>query len=370
MNEAKLIISDSVKDSNMFYAAGILVPDDFIYLEQDGVKMLYVDSLEFNRAQKESRADKVINYLDYNKKADKNRLTEVLMEILKRNKITKVLAPENFKMKYAEILIANKIVIEIKNPFFPERTTKNKIEVAKIKEAQKVNETALEKAIDIIKKSKIRKDKKLSYKNNILTSEFLKEIINIEFLKKNYSTEICIVSSGQSTSDPHNLGKGAIMADQPIIIDIFPKSQDAGYFADMTRTIVKGKAAPEIKRMYQAVLGAQELGISQIKSGAKCGEIHKAVEDFFMSQGFKTEKQGEKIQGFIHGTGHGVGLDIHEPPFINANSKDILQAGNIITIEPGLYYPGIGGVRIEDLVAVTKNGRENLTKFPKFLEIK
>ncbi len=89
MNETKLIISDSMKDSNMFYAAGILIPDDFIYLETNGIKTLYVDSLEFNRAKKESRANKVINYLDYNKKADKNHLAEVLMEILNKNKIKK-----------------------------------------------------------------------------------------------------------------------------------------------------------------------------------------------------------------------------------------------------------------------------------------
>ncbi len=138
----------------------------------------------------------------------------------------------------------------------------------------------------------------------------------------------------------------------------------------MTRTIVKGKAGPEIKKIYQIVLRAQKLALARIAPGARCSEIHNAVEDFFASQGFITENQGKKIRGFIHGTGHGVGLDIHEPPFINSNSSDILKEGNIVTVEPGLYYPGIGGVRIEDIVAVTKNGCENLTQAPKFLEIK
>lgn len=369
MNETKLIISDSIKESNMFYATGILVPDDFIYLETNDHKTIYVDSLKFNRAQRESNADKVINYLDYNKKADKNHLTDVLMEILNKNKIKKVLVPENFKMKYAEILLANKIKIEIKNPFFPERMLKGKIEIAKIKETQKINEIALAKAINIIKKSKIRKDKKLSYLNKILSSEFIKEMLNIEFLKGNCYSEISIVSSGRDTSDPHQLGKGYIIANQPIIIDTFPKSQITKYFSDMTRTIVKGKATPEIKKIYQTVLEAQELAISHIKHGVKCNEIHKIVENIFLTRGFKTNQQGKNIQGFIHGTGHGVGLDIHESPFINANSNDILEEGNIVTIEPGLYYRGIGGVRIEDIILVTKNGCENLTKFPKFLEI-
>lgn len=369
MNEAKLIISDSVKDSNMFYATGILVPDDFIYLEKDDMKILCVDSLEFNRAQKESNIDKVINYLDYNKKADKNHLAEVLIKILNKNKIKKVLVPENFKMKYAEILLANKIKIEIKNPFFPERTLKKQTEIDKITEVQKVNEEALKKAINIIQKSKIRKDKKLNYLNKVLTSEFIKEILNIGFLRGNCSAEMNIVSCGRDTADPHQAGKGPIFANQPIIIDIFPRSQTDKYFSDMTRTIVRGKAAPEIKKMYQAVLEAQESAISHIKHNVKCNEIHKIVENIFLTRGFKTNQQGKNIQGFIHGTGHGVGLDIHELPFINANSNNALEKGNIVTVEPGLYYPKIGGVRIEDMVLVTKNGCKNLTKFPKILEI-
>lgn len=369
MKQAKLIISDSEKDSNMLYAAGIVVPDDFIYLEKNGKKTVYVDSLEFNRAKKEAKADKVANYLNYDKKADKNNLGEVLIKILNKEKVKKVLVPDNFKIKYAKILNSNKINIEVKNPFFEKRAVKNRAEIANIAVVQKVNEEALEKSVGIIKKSRIRKDKKLVYQNKILTSEFIKEILNIEFLKGNCGADINIVSSSRDTADPHRLGKGPLMADQPIIIDIFPRSQVNRYFSDMTRTIVKGKASPEIKKIYQAVLKAQKMAISRVKSGAKGKEIHKLVEDYFAAKGFKTEKQGKNIQGFIHGTGHGVGLDMHELPFINANSDNILQEGNIVTIEPGLYYPKVGGVRIEDIVLVTKTGCKNLTKFPKFLEV-
>lgn len=369
MNQAKLIISDSEKDSNMFYATGIVIPDDFIYLEKNNCKTIYVDSLEFNRAKKEAQADRVINYLDYNKKASRNNLGEVLIKIINNEKIKKVLVPENFKMKYAEILIANRIGIKVENPFFKNRAIKTKIEIDKIIAVQKVNEKAIEKAITIIKKSKIRKDKKLIYQNKILTSEFIKDVLNTEFLKSNCGADISIVSSGNDTADPHQLGKGYICANQPIIIDIFPKSRTSRYFSDMTRTVLKGKATPEIKRIYQAVLEAQKAAIDSVKPETKGMKIHRTVENIFALRDFKTEKQGKNINGFIHGTGHGVGLDIHESPFINGASNDVLQEGNIVTIEPGLYYPKIGGIRIEDIVLVTKNGCKNLTKFPKFLEV-
>ena len=367
---SKLIIAESEKDSNMFYATGMLVPDDFVYLESNGKKMIYIDDLEFNRAEKEAGVDKIINYSKYGSSVDRDTFGSVLINILKDNKIKKVQIPGNFQMKYAKVLLDNKIEIEIVEPFFKRRALKNENEIKKIAETQRVNEQLLETVINIIRKSKIRKDKKLSYQNKILTSEFIKQILNMEFFKKDYFSEDNIVSCGKNCSDPHNFGSGPLFADQPIIIDTCPRSIKNRYFADMTRTVVKGKASMELKKMYEAVLEAQKLALSEIKDGVKADLIHKKVQDYFANRGFKTEEKNGKIQGFFHSTGHGVGLDIHELPRINLNYKKKLKAGNVVTVEPGLYYPKIGGVRIEDLVVVTKTGCKNLTKFPKFLEIK
>ena len=366
----KLIISDSERDSNMFYATGILIPDDFVYLEKSGKKIIYVDNLEYNRAKKEVGVDRVVNYSEYAKGISRDTFGSVLINILKDNKVKKVKVPGNFKMKYAKTLIDNKIEIEVSEPFFKEREFKNKNEIKKIAEVQKVNEEALKKAIDVIKKSRIRKDKKLSYQNEILTSEFIKEIIDVEFLKGGCFSEDNIVSCGKDGADPHNFGKGPLFANQLIMIDIFPRSKTTKYFADMTRTIVKGKATEEMKKMYNAVLEAQKLALKEIKDGARADSIHKKVQNYFENKGFKTEEKNGKIQGFFHGTGHGVGFDIHELPSIGVGNKKVLKAGNVVTVEPGLYYPKIGGVRIEDLIVVTKTGCKNLTKFPKFLEIK
>ena len=368
----KLIIADSEKDANMFYATGILVPDDFVYLEKNGKKIIYVSDLEFNRAQKEAKVDEVINYSKYDKKANRSSLGQVVIEALKENKIKKVLVPENFKMKYAQFLQKNKISIQVKpEPFFEKRAVKDNSEIAKIKESQRINEKAIAEAIRIIKRSKIRRDKKLSYKNKVLTSEFVKFAIDVELLKGGCQSEFNIVSCGKDSADPHQEGRGPLFAHQPIVIDIFPRSKSGGacYFADTTRTVVRGKASPEIKKIYQAVLQAQKLGISKVKPEIEASVVHRSVQDYFNDHNFITEEKNGKMQGFIHSTGHGVGMEIHELPGITAKSKDVLKAGNIITVEPGLYYPDIGGVRIEDLILVTKNGHENLTKLPKILEI-
>lgn len=365
-----MIIADSEHDSNMFYATGILIPDDFVYLEKNGKKTIYASDLEFNRAKKEATVDEVINFSRYGKGIDRNTFGGVLSVILKENKIKEVLVPGNFKMKYAEILMKNKIKIKVKQgSFFEGRAVKTENEIKKIKAVQKVNERAMENAISIIKKSKIRKDKKLEFQGKILTAEFVKKIIDIEFLENNCNSEYNIVSCGKYSADPHHGGKGPLMANQPIVIDIFPRSKENRYFSDMTRTVVRGKASPEIKKIYEIVLAGQKLALSKIKAGVKGNYIHKLVQDYFTNYGYATGEKNGKVQGFIHGTGHGVGLDIHEAPSLSAGDETILKPGNIATVEPGLYYPGIGGVRIEDIVAVTKMGCRNLTKFLKVLEV-
>ncbi len=167
---------------------------------------------------------------------------------------------------------------------------------------------------------------------------------------------------------PHHSGSGPIVPDTPIVIDIFPRSQQTGYFGDMTRTVVKGTPSKEVKRMYKAVLEGQKIGISMIKHGVKSADVHNAVVDYFSKSGFKTGQIDGKQQGFIHSTGHGLGLEIHEPPRVSVGN-DILQAGNVVTVEPGLYYEKLGGVRIEDVVLVTKKGCEVLSKFPKKFQV-
>lgn len=177
-----------------------------------------------------------------------------------------------------------------------------------------------------------------------------------------------IIACGREGSDPHNIGHGFIHANQTIIIDIFPRHLATGYWGDMTRTYVKGKASPEIKKLYNTVRNGQDIGLSMVANGVDGMNIHKAITDYFDQQCFPTKKVRGKQTGFFHGTGHGVGLEIHESPRISQRS-DILKTGQVVTIEPGLYYPALGGVRLEDMVVIRDNGCDNLTKHKRRLEI-
>ncbi len=221
------------------------------------------------------------------------------------------------------------------------------------------------KVKEILTLSKI-KNGYLYFGEEILTSERLRGYLREELIKNGcVPAAPMIVSSGKASSQPHNIGHGPIKAGVPIIVDIFPRSIETRYWGDITRTFVKGKASLRLKGMYQAVLGAQKLGLSMIKEGVSGKSIQKRVEQFFANRGFPFKKVDGNPQGYIHNFGHGVGLDIHEYPQIHRLNDFILKAGNTVTAEPGLYYPDFGGVRVEDLVVVTKDGYRNLTQFPK-----
>lgn len=361
----RIIISGSESDADMYYATGILIPDDFIYLETDDRRVIYVSDLEFSRALEESKVDEVFNTF-----SKPEKYASVLSWIVAENKIKEITVPENFPIKYAEAL--SKLGVRIKiteGAFFEGRVVKQEEEIAKIKATQKINEKAMRAAIEVLKQSQIRKDKKLVFSGRIVTSEFLKEFIEIEFVRGGCKSEDDIVSCGLDTSQPHNGGSGPIFANQPIIIDIYPKSTRTRYFADMTRTVIRGKASPDIKDIYDTVLEGQKLAISDVRAGMRISDLHGRVNTYFESRGYKTVLGSRSPEGFIHNLGHGLGLEIHEEPFLSPYNKGKLKEGNVITIEPGLYYPGIGGVRIEDTVLVGKDGCENLTKMPKKLEI-
>jgi Xaa-Pro aminopeptidase len=181
-----------------------------------------------------------------------------------------------------------------------------------------------------------------------------------------------IVAGSLQSAEPHEFGHGELLKHVPIVIDIYPRSKRSGYFADMTRTVCIGEPTKALQKMYDTVLQAQELAFSLIKPDIVCHDIQKAVEQFFISVGYVTSGKGKEFgyaEGFVHSIGHGVGKEIHQSPHFGKKSFDVLREGDVITIEPGLYYKDIGGVRIEDMVVVTADGFKNLTNYPKELTL-
>jgi Xaa-Pro aminopeptidase len=359
----------------MYYATGFLAPDRFIYVCDDGRELVAVSQMEYERAKKESRVKNVHSFEEYDyterlkttKDADM-ATADMLVDILGRLKIKSVRVPKDFPLLLADRLRARGIeIIPVSRLFEEARSLKTPEEIEKVKRAQAVNEKGMARAIDIIKRSTV-KDGVLQYEGKPLTSEFLQREIELEFFRNGYDAESSITASGPGSADPHFTGEGSIRAGEPIVIDIFPYGKKERYFADMTRTVSKGKPSPEIQKMYDLVLEAQKLAIGAIKAGVTGKSVNDLVCDLFEKNGYGTTRT-KSTDGFIHSTGHGVGIEIHEYPSIGENGLEPLKAGQIVTVEPGLYKHGLGGVRIEDMVVVTDTGNINLTKFPKKLVI-
>lgn len=366
--DAFLMISESVNNANMYYLTKFLAPDPFIYLEKDGVRSLFVSHMEFERAKKESSANRVESTLDHGimEKIKEIRdpnlaFCDFLCDLLNKYSIKSVAVPLDFPIYIGDGIREKGIEITPKSSLVENnRAIKTTSEIDLIKKAQFACEKAMETALNLIKNSHKRKGK-LLYKQKSLTSEKVKQAIKHTLIDWDCMTEDPIVACGKQASEPHLSGSGSLMANQPIIIDIFPRHQSGRFFSDMSRTLSFGKPSIEVLDMHSAVSDAQDKAIGMIKSGVTCSEIHNAVCDLFEERGYGTIRKNDRI-GFIHSTGHGVGLDIHEKPTISDNDYVLLE-GNVITIEPGLYYPEVGGVRIEDLLVVKKKGYENLTKF-------
>ncbi len=373
-NEARLIIDSSEKNSDLLYRTGFFVPDPVIYLEHKGVKILVLNDLEYQRGLREARVDQVVSYSKYRSKLSSSKRkkvshVDIVDLLLKERKIRSVLVQRDFPVLYADVLRKKGLRVKpVKEPFlFMERLKKTPQEIKYIKKALRVTAAAMEVAIGIIEQSEIV-DSFLYYDKEVLTSERIKSEINVHLVRNGYLASHTIVSCAEHSSLPHHTGSGPLRANSPIIIDIFPRSQENGYFGDMTRTVVKGRPSPRLAKMYNVVVRGQNIALSKIRHGARVRDIHLAVIKYFEAEGFKTEDKNGKPQGFIHSTGHGLGLDIHEPPRIG-DSDAVLEEGNVVTVEPGLYYEDLGGIRVEDVVVVTKEGFKKLSRFRKKFKV-
>lgn len=375
MTDNLLIVADSDRDADMLYAVGMFVPDPFIYARLNGKCHIVMSDLEIGRARKQAPHCKIISWSrcsnQLRRRGEQNMsMARVIKFILRQKRISKVAVPRNFPLSLAEELRSLKIKVKCKRgEFFPERARKSAEEVKKISAALMMAEVGLAEGIQALKNAKVDRNRQLIYRNNPLTSEKLRAVINTAILQAGGLANHTIVAGGDQGCDPHEVGHGVLRAREPIIIDVFPRSQKTGYFGDITRTVVKGRASDAVRKLYDTVQRGQEIGFQAMHQDASTPEIHARVQQFFVSEGYKTGQHNGRMEGFFHGTGHGVGMDIHEAPRVGPHSKGKLQAGHVVTVEPGLYYPGLGGVRLEDMALVTSNGPRNLTKFEKMLEI-
>ena len=370
-----LLVADSDHDANMLYAVGMFVPDPFIYFRLGTRSYVVMSDLEIDRARKQARGCTILSLSSFQKRLRRDGVkspgvAEVLPLVLRDKSIRTVSVPGNFPHGLAVLLQKNRIKVQARpGHFFPEREFKSSDEVRKLSEALAIAEEGMASGMRALRATKIRKNRSLLYKGTQFTSEKLRAIIDTAIVQAGGLASHTIVAGGNQGCDPHEKGFGPLRAHEAIIIDIFPRSQETGYFGDITRTVVRGRASESVKKLYATVQRGQQIAFDRMRVGVPTADVHKAVQEYFAKEGFKTGKHNGRMQGFFHGTGHGLGLEIHEAPRMGANSPGELKAGQVITVEPGLYYPGIGGVRLEDVAVISQNRPRNLTRFEKVLEI-
>lgn len=365
--DALLVVGDSERNADLFWATGFRAPDPFTYVATAETARVVVKDLELDRAREQVRGAEVLAASRYDSRGDGSSTAAAqLGEILRSLDLGHLLVPADFPVRTADELRASGFALTVAEaPLFPQRAIKSAGEVAAIAAAQKGAERAMEAALSMIAESSIRADL-LVGEDGPLTSEAVRRRIHHVLLDCDCTAEHTIVAGGEQAIDPHQAGRGPLPAHRPIIIDIFPRHSASGYYGDITRTVVRGDVSRDVQRLHETVAEAQQGALESIREGVDGEDVHKGVIRRFRDAGYESGQIDGRMQGFFHGTGHGLGLEIHEAPYVSRHPWR-LKAGHVVTVEPGLYYAGLGGVRIEDLVVVEEGGCRNLTSLPKTL---
>ena len=369
------LIEADGEEADQRYLSGFNAPDPFVTL-YTGETHLLVSALEYGRAKRTARTDSVERHSSFDHRANIMRYGpnggkyRTLAAFLKSHDVDSVAVPNDFPLGTADGLREIDVAVQADTDgvIGSIRARKTDQEIEYIRKTQKANEEAMARAEELLTEAAIEGDE-LIYDGEVLTSERIRQEIEIELLRHGCALDETIVACGADAADPHDRGSGPIVPNESVIVDIFPRSKETGYYADMTRTFCVGEPSQTIEEWYDLTLEAQEAALDVLEAGVSGSEVHAVVCDIYENAGLPTLRADETAEtGFIHTTGHGVGLDIHEYPRLSEQEIE-LEAGNVVSVEPGLYDPDVGGVRIEDLVVVTENGYENFTEYPKRLHI-
>ena len=358
----------------MLYFSRFEAFDPYLAFSVGRKKYGVAPDMEYGRMIKESAFDEILLLSEVRKGAVRRfklakekapTATELVRHLAKEYKITSFKVSERFPAGLAFKLKDEGLKVEIAGPegLFPERVIKTPDEVEALRKGNDASAAGFRVVTKTLADSVV-KNGKLVHQGKVLTAERLRELIAQESLRKGAIALHTITAPGDQAVDCHNQGHGPIRAGELIVVDIFPQRHQDGYWGDMTRTFLKGQASDGQKRLVRTVKKAHQLSLEMMKPGASGGKVHRAVEDLFEKEGYETTRDSSELQGFFHALGHGVGLQVHESPILHAKADWRFKKGMVVTTEPGLYYRGLGGVRIEDMVHLIPGGNELISKAP------
>jgi len=376
-NTNQAIVFAGIPQTNLslFHKIRFSVGDPTVFIQlSDGTRLMILRDIEIDRAKKTAHADQFFSNADFapdgGLSGDREIATaQALAECLKQHQITNVVSDRTLPLVYQHLMKQQGIdVLCDLDLGILERRSKEESELAQLREAQRLTEEVMKYACELIFNTTANSQGQLIHEGEPLTSEHMISLIDIAFLQRGASTPHgSIVAGGPIGSDCHHRGTGVLHTSQPIIIDLFPLIRSTGYHGDCTRTIVHGDIPESVAKMHAAVLEAKSAAEKVAKAGASGEDVNHAAISVIKAHGYSVglpkESDPDTLCTMAHGTGHGIGLDVHEPPLLDVNGPELV-VGDVITIEPGLYCKAIGGLRIEDMVAVTETGCENFNSLP------
>lgn len=368
-NVARLLYADTSSSADALYFGKVHVPDAFIALDANGVKIAVLSALEFDRVSKEGTFDRILPLEALEDEArqktgDERPTPGQLIALLMRDlSIDRVRVGAAFPAAVLRQLERCNLKVDVADgSLFPERELKTRDEAEQVRKGNAASAAGFRAVEEILKNSTIVGNR-LVYEGEPVTSEFLRQEIEIACIRSGARATGTIVAGGDQGCDPHCEGSGELRPNELIVVDIFPRMSDSGYHGDMTRTYLKGRASEDQRKLVATVAEAQRRALGAIKPGKDGIALYQATREFFDGRGYQTGKKNGLHVGFFHGLGHGLGLEVHEPPRMGRVGAP-LKIGHIVTVEPGLYYPGLGGCRIEDVVWITQDGYEIVSEHP------
>jgi len=368
-----LIFGDSSSPS-MRHEVPLAVPDPFLYVEHEGGRTVIASAFEVQRIKDAApeldvRAPEHFGLDDLLAQGVPRIEAEldVYVRVCHELGVTDAAVPAMFPLLVADHLRANGIDVHVDSELFQDRRRrKSPTEVEGLRRAQRACEAALDVSRAMLRDAATDGDA-LTLDGEPLTAERVKHEIERVFSAHGAVGDEFIVSHGPQTAVGHELGSGTLRPGEPIVFDLFPRDRESGIYSDMTRTYVVGDVPDEIAEYHRLCREALERTTAAARPGVNGRDLMQMACDLFHEHGYPTQlskRPGEVLEsGFFHGLGHGVGLQVHEKPALSRTGDDLV-AGDVITLEPGLYRAGFGGVRLEDILLVTEDGAEVVTQYP------
>ena len=379
-DRAVVLFGETYHHPNILYRSGFLAPDPVVLVDRGGDDTtLWVNTMEEGRARIEARVGSVrsMGELGLAEKmraagSEQDVWSLMVTEVCRVHELTHIAVDSDFPAIIADALRGADVEVTGRNDLYRrERRIKTEAEVRALAQVESAGMEGLQRAIDVIAAADIE-DGLLTRHGKPLSGRDLITAVESRLVELGCGTEDSICCGGPESADPHRAHSDVLRAGLPIVLDIFPFDKTTRYWGDMTRTVVRGSAPPEVQRMWEAVLEAQQTGLDLVGPGVNGRDVHLAICEVFKTHGYGSLPDGYRDivsdARFIHGTGHGVGLEIHEYPRVG-DIDVVLEPGDVVTVEPGLYDPRLGGIRIEDLVVVTEDGCRNLTTLPKVFHL-